>query len=356
MPPVPCAVVAYHPAAGVAGVACEVGGGGGGHGFDGGGFEERGDAGGSGDVVEELDAFGGGGDPSAVRVHAGDVEFVGVFAVLAEVDDFVGGALALFVAGDLHGGDAAGREDVGFDVGVVRLAGDLFDDAAEDAVAEVGVGPVGAGLVGQEVVSDGFGDEFGVVPAVVVPHGVVGIVGPAAAGVGEELVDGDVGDPLLVGWLAVLDAEDGAGAEDFVGEAELALLDEGEDGDGGDGLGDGGDAEEGILGGLGEVLAVGHADGLVVDELAVAGDGDGGGGDGELAAEGSGETAHFAALLAGGTTELSLREGFDGGAESCGGGGEGEIVEESAAGEGLTVCGILHRCGVPSVSGSGLIV
>ena len=37
--------------------------------------------------------------------------------------------------------------------------------------------------------------------------------------------------------------------------------------------------------GLGEICAVGHAYGFVVDELAVAGDGDGGGRDGELAAE-----------------------------------------------------------------------
>ena len=113
-------------------------------------------------------------------VHAGDVDLVGVFGVLAEVDDLVGGALALFVGGDLHGGDAAGGEDVGFDVGVVGLAGDLLDDAAEDAVAEVGVGPVGAGWVGEGQVGDGFGDEFGVVPAVVVHHGVGGVVGPAA--------------------------------------------------------------------------------------------------------------------------------------------------------------------------------
>ncbi len=146
MPPVSCSVVADHPAAGVAGVALWVGGGGGGHDFDGGGFEERGDAGCPGDVVEELDELRGGGDPSAVRVHAGDVEFVRVFGVLADVDDFVGCALTLLVGGDLHGGDAAGGEDVGFDVGVVGLAGDLLDDAAEDAVAEVGVRPVGAGL------------------------------------------------------------------------------------------------------------------------------------------------------------------------------------------------------------------
>jgi hypothetical protein len=54
--------------------------------------------------------------------------------------------------------------------------------------------------------------------------------------VGEELVDGDVGDPLLVGGLAVFVVEDGAGAEDLVSEVELALFEEGEDGDRGDGL------------------------------------------------------------------------------------------------------------------------
>jgi hypothetical protein len=270
VPPGAGAVVADHPAAGVACVACRVDGTGGGHRLDGGGLEERGDAGGSGDVVEELNELRGGGDPSAVRVHPGDVEFVWVFGVLADVDNFVGRALALFVGGDLHGGDAAGNEDVRFDEGVVGLAGDLFDDAAEDAVTEVGVGPVGAGLVGEGVVGDGFGDEFGVVPAVVVHHGVVGVVGPAAAGVGEELVDGDVGDPLFVGGLAVLDVEDGAGTEDFVSEVELTLLDEAEDGDGSDGLCDGRDPEEGVLLGLNEVLGVGHADGLIVDELTVA--------------------------------------------------------------------------------------
>ncbi len=74
--------------------------------------------------------------------------------------------------------------------------------------------------------------------------GSVESLGQPPAGVGEEMVDGDVGDALLVGGLAVLVAEDGGGAEDFVGEVELALFDEGEDGDGGDGLGDGGDAEE----------------------------------------------------------------------------------------------------------------
>jgi hypothetical protein len=45
------------------------------------------------------------------------------------------------------------------------------------------------------------------------------------------------------------------------------------------------------------MLMVGNADGLVVDELAVAGDGDGSGRDRELLTEGSGDAAHLAALL-----------------------------------------------------------
>ena len=321
MPPGAGAVVADHPSTGVAGVAGWIGGGGGGHDFYGVGFEERGDAWAAGDVVEELDELGGGGDPSVVGVHAGDVELVGVFVVLAVVDDLVLGAVALFVASDFHGGDAGGAEDVVSDVGVVGFAGDLFDDAAEDAVAEVGVGPVGAGWVGERDFGDGLGDEPGLVPGEVEHHGVGGVVGPAAAGVGEEMVDGDVDDVGLVGGLAVLDAEDGARAEDLVGELELALLDEREDGDGGDGLGDGGDAEEGVLLGLIETGFVGHAGGLVVDEAAVAGDGDGGGRDGELAAEFGGEAAHLAALLAGRASVLGLREGFEGGEAygGCGG-------------------------------------
>ncbi len=232
-------------------------------------------------------------------------------------------------------GDAARREDVGLDVGGVGLAGDLLDDAAEDAVAEVGVGPVGAGWIGEGQVGEGLGDEFGLVPGEVVHHGVGGVVGPAAGGVGEEMVNGDVADVLLVGWLAVFCAEDAGGTEDFVGEVELALFHEGEDGDGGDGLGDGGNAEEAGLLDLHEMPAVAHADGLVVDELAVAGDGDGTGGDGELLAEGCGHAAHLAALLAVGAAVLGLREGFEGGEWDSGrsGGGDAEVFEEGAASE-----------------------
>ena len=187
------------------------------------------------------------------------------------------------------------------------------------------------GLV-RGLVGDGLGDELGVVPAVVLHHGVGGVVGPAAAGVGEEMVDGDVGDVGLVGRLAVLVAEDAGGAEDFVGEVELALLDEGEDGDGGDGLGDGGDAEEGVLLGLGEMLAVGHADGLVVDEVAVAGDGDGGGGDARIGGgiPRRGDPSRRAAGRW--SLRIGVERGICGRGDDCGG-GAGEVSQEGSAGE-----------------------
>ena len=195
---------------------------------------------------------------------------------------------------------------------------------------------MGAGRVGERDFGDGLGDESGLVPGEVEDHGVGGVVGPAAGGVGEEMVYGDVGDEGLVGRFAVLDAEDAGGAEDGVVEVENALLNEGEDGDGGDGLGDRGDAEEGFLLGLREILLVGHAYGFVIDEAAVAGDGDGGGGDGELAAEFCGDAAHLAPLLSGRASVLGLREGPEGGETyGRGGGGGEEISNERAAVDGL---------------------
>ena len=132
-------------------------------------------------------------------------------------------------------------------------------------------------------VGDGFGDEFAVVPGEVVHHGVGGVRGPATGSVGQKMIDGHVSDVLLVWGLAVFCAENARRTEDFVGKVELALFDQGEDGDGGDGHGDGRDAEEAGLLDLREMLAVAHADGLIVHELAVAGDGDGSGGNCRIA-------------------------------------------------------------------------
>lgn len=116
---------------------------------------------------------------------------------------------------------------------------------------------------------------------------------------GEEIVDGDVGD-VLAEVFAVVEAEDGAGAEDFVGEFEFALLDEREDRDGGDRFGDAGDAEEAGVGSFLMLLGVGHAPGMLVDEFGVANDRDGKCGGEELFHEGAAESEYGRVFLAGG--------------------------------------------------------
>jgi hypothetical protein len=87
-------------------------------------------------------------------------------------------------------------------------------------------------------------------------------------------------------------------------------------------LGEGRDPEEAGLQHLHETLAVAHAHGFVIDELAVARDGNRTGGDGELAAKGRGQATHFAALLAVGPSVLCLRNRRQGGQRNraCSGG------------------------------------
>ena len=174
-------------------------------------------------------------------------------------------------------------------------------------------------------------------------HGVGGVRGPAAGSVGQKVIDGHVSDVLLVWGLAVICAEDARRTEDFVGKVELALLDQGEDGDGGDGHGDGRDAEKAGLLDLREVLVVAHADGLIVHELPVAGDGDGSGGNCKLPAEDCGNAAHLASLLTGRPPVLWLREGFYDGYGNAGRSSRCEkVFEDRAAGEGA----VLHKRGM----------
>ena len=61
-----------------------------------------------------------------------------------------------------------------------------------------------AGWIGNRNVRDSFRDQLGMVPAIVVHHGIGVVVGPAAGGVSKKMVDRDIGDVLLVRWLAVL--------------------------------------------------------------------------------------------------------------------------------------------------------
>src|SRR6202020_1470883 len=143
-------------------------------------------------------------------------------------------------------GDAAGRKNVRLDVGRIRLAGQLLDYTTENTVAEVGVGPVCAGRAGKRHVRNGLGDEPGLIPAIVVHHRISIIGGPAAGSVSQEIVDSNIGNVLLVGRAAVLDAQNGGGTKDLVREIQLALFEQRENCDRGDGLGDRGDAKEAI--------------------------------------------------------------------------------------------------------------
>jgi hypothetical protein len=194
---------------------------------------------------------------------------------------------------------------------------------------------VGARRVGDGDGLDGPGDELVLVPAIVLEHGIGVVVRPAAGGVGEELIDGDVGDVGFVdAFGAVLVAEDAAGAEDLVVEVKLALLDEREDGGGGDGLGDAGDAEDAVSVGEGGVVAVGDSVGFVEDKLPVAGDGDGERGIAELTLEFGDEAVDLAALCAGELVAVAALGSEWKGEERCGG-RSGEAADERAAREGV---------------------
>ena len=147
--------------------------------------------------------------------------------------------------------DAERGEDVGADVVLVGFMGCLFDDTAEDAVAEVGVrvalagGEVeglaehvlddllgSGGRRGMEILGDEEGSE----------HRVEGFVAVPAAAVLEELRErdgGEAGIGVLVGeWVESENGEPG------LIEAEFSLVDQLHDGCGGERLGDAGDAEE----------------------------------------------------------------------------------------------------------------
>ena len=148
-------------------------------------------------------------------------------------------------------------------------------------------------------------------------HRIGVVIGPATGGVREEIVDGDVGDVLLE-CFAVVEAEDAAGAEDFVVEIEFALLEQREDRDGGDGLGDAGDAEEAGVGGLLVLFGVGHAPGVLEDEFGVAHDGYGERGGEELVEKVAADAEHGAVFFAGGEIVAAALRRRGGGEEEIG--------------------------------------
>ncbi len=183
--------------------------------------------------------------------------------------------------------------DVVANVVVVALAAGLFDDEAEEEKAVVAVLELAAGLEAErtgaeelDVVLEGAQFE-----AVRVELGTEEV--PGASGVGEQILDGDLCGDVLVRIVGEEFAE-------RIVERELALLCELKNGDGGEHLVHGADAETGIEGVGGLVLAVGETVGLGKDWLALAGEEN-------IAGEGSGGRVFLEFCLEGGD-QLGLAE------------------------------------------------
>ena len=77
-------------------------------------------------------------DPATAGIQPHDVSLVGI--VGAVIFNLADRPLFQHVLGYLHVGDAATLQDIVIDVLRVGLPGQLFDDSAEDALAEIGVG------------------------------------------------------------------------------------------------------------------------------------------------------------------------------------------------------------------------
>ena len=97
MPPAAVAIVRDHPASGVARITLRRSWGGSGHSANCFWFEQRRNTGRSGNVIEKLHKLGRRSDPSRTRIHAVNIELVGIFGILTDVDDFTGSALPLTI-------------------------------------------------------------------------------------------------------------------------------------------------------------------------------------------------------------------------------------------------------------------
>ena len=94
------------------------------------------------------------------------------------------------------------------------------------------------------LMGDGPGDKLPVVHAGMGEHRVAAIILPAAGGVREQMLDGELLDMGLIRWFAVNRPQHRARPEDFVGKPELARFDQAEEGGRGDRLGHASDPEQ----------------------------------------------------------------------------------------------------------------
>jgi hypothetical protein len=89
------------------------------------------------DMNEERRQIGRCRNPTAVRIHSGDVHSVRITPNLAIIFDLIGRPVPQRVSGNLHINDTATLENIFPDVLLVRLTGKFFYGAPKKAVAEI---------------------------------------------------------------------------------------------------------------------------------------------------------------------------------------------------------------------------
>jgi hypothetical protein len=112
------------------------------------------------------------------------------------------------------------------DVARVTLSGDSLDHPSEHAIAEVGIGIVPAGWLIQRPVVQGPFDQLRLAHLEVHEHRIGSVIGPAAAGMGEQMLDRDLIDPWMIRRGTVVGAGDCTRTEDSVGQSDAACLNE----------------------------------------------------------------------------------------------------------------------------------
>ncbi len=189
---------------------------------------------------------------------------------------------------DLHPADSQGDEDHRVYIVLVGLSRDLFDDAAEDVVAEVRVDVIGSGIVLEDglahpVPDDGpgvTGRRQARIAGDFKTHelGIAGNSGIPPAAVPQEVAYGDVRQARVRSGPGER-GEVVENGEGFILQVDFPLLDQFEDAYGGEGLGRACDAEEGFGFGAGPRLPVRKTVSLDQDKAPVFHNGQGTAGD-----------------------------------------------------------------------------
>src|SRR5262245_7491956 len=113
------------------------------------------------------------------------------------VDHLAWRALPQRVPGNAHCVDPARRQDRRADMLFIESAGNLFNDPPKDTVPEVRVGPVLPGRMSQWKIPESPADQPRVAPGLEPEHGIRGIVRPATARMGQQMINGEVSDVRL---------------------------------------------------------------------------------------------------------------------------------------------------------------